>query len=582
MNTNTKRLSAMIDSFHDAKSDEILYRQNSASNTPVKRNLASGSSSSPDTLSRPPFIQNYGASDKILASPKHKYGSPGNRESMISDYSASIHEGVPVYMGNKSENAVKEPPVIYSSVQFPVSEETVGKTARTNVGNQAIYEHGKHGLISTPADRRGGNRNAKQPNSLTLKLSESQGSQHNKNSSIGSGNLASESGHSHNLSALSGNDNKFHKATPSENIDHEILKAAPTSNASTASPQQEHSSLQPSPQRSFTAKSSQSLARNDSDARSLASSIVPALRTDIPTDPTHVKFPDRSSTSTYNPSIPPRSRNRPKSHLFIKDGLEDIQKQLQEQMSLESSQSVSRASTNKSSSYFSAADQANLYDDDDDEDNFGQPDEDSYLHRPLPTVPTDNLEHRKRESLSRNDTLILSPVSQEDSSIPPRMPSLPASLLRANKELNPDANSTGADTRLINDNDDEYEDILDEPQGESETGSHISNTKPKGAKSGAAKARHGASGTKRTSNKNRKQELRSFDIDTISQMLNVTKGTLIGSEFANLGMKTEEKRALERLVDSLSRLTADMVLDPERFQEGMKRLDKATRALEGF
>ncbi|KAH3898731.1 Nba1p SCDLUD_005058 [Saccharomycodes ludwigii] len=85
------------------------------------------------------------------------------------------------------------------------------------------------------------------------------------------------------------------------------------------------------------------------------------------------------------------------------------------------------------------------------------------------------------------------------------------------------------------------------------------------------------------SNTPKKKEVRSsFDIDTISQLLNVTKGTLIGSEFANLGMKVEEKRALERLVDSLSRLTADMILDPDRYEEGIKRLNKAIKALEGF
>ena len=35
-------------------------------------------------------------------------------------------------------------------------------------------------------------------------------------------------------------------------------------------------------------------------------------------------------------------------------------------------------------------------------------------------------------------------------------------------------------------------------------------------------------------------------------------------------------------MDSLSRLAADMVIDPERYDEGLKRLDKATKALEGF
>ncbi|CCK72547.1 uncharacterized protein KNAG_0K01820 [Huiozyma naganishii CBS 8797] len=75
---------------------------------------------------------------------------------------------------------------------------------------------------------------------------------------------------------------------------------------------------------------------------------------------------------------------------------------------------------------------------------------------------------------------------------------------------------------------------------------------------------------------------RPFSTETISQLLSMTRGTLLGSEFAQLEMRVEEKRALERLVDSLSRLTADMVLDPERYEEGLKRLQRATKALDGF
>lgn len=82
--------------------------------------------------------------------------------------------------------------------------------------------------------------------------------------------------------------------------------------------------------------------------------------------------------------------------------------------------------------------------------------------------------------------------------------------------------------------------------------------------------------------KKRSNQMDAFDIDTLSQLLEVTRGTLVGSEFSNLGLPIEEKRLLEKLVDSLSRLSADMVLDPERHDEGLKRLAKATKALDGF
>lgn len=79
-----------------------------------------------------------------------------------------------------------------------------------------------------------------------------------------------------------------------------------------------------------------------------------------------------------------------------------------------------------------------------------------------------------------------------------------------------------------------------------------------------------------------KKHVHSIDIDTLNQLLNVTKGTLIGSEFTNLGMQFEERKLLEKLVDSLSRLTADMILDPDRYEEGLRRLERATKALDGF
>lgn len=78
------------------------------------------------------------------------------------------------------------------------------------------------------------------------------------------------------------------------------------------------------------------------------------------------------------------------------------------------------------------------------------------------------------------------------------------------------------------------------------------------------------------------QDNKQFNAHTISQLLSMTNGTLIGSEFQDLPIPTEEKRSLERLVDSLSRLTADMVLDPDRYEEGLLRLKRAIRALEGF
>lgn len=88
---------------------------------------------------------------------------------------------------------------------------------------------------------------------------------------------------------------------------------------------------------------------------------------------------------------------------------------------------------------------------------------------------------------------------------------------------------------------------------------------------------------KRLSKKRKsKHHPKKFSEETLMQMLQVTEGTIIGQEFQNIGLEPLDKQLLERLVDSLSRLTADMIVDPDRHEESVKRLNKAIKALEGF
>ncbi|KAL6936553.1 hypothetical protein ACO0R3_000150 [Hanseniaspora guilliermondii] len=66
-----------------------------------------------------------------------------------------------------------------------------------------------------------------------------------------------------------------------------------------------------------------------------------------------------------------------------------------------------------------------------------------------------------------------------------------------------------------------------------------------------------------------------------------TMESLLGSmhqvnDFENLGMRDEERKYLQLLVNNLSKLTADMILDPSKYEEGLRRLKKAALALEGF
>lgn len=283
-----------------------------------------------------------------------------------------------------------------------------------------------------------------------------------------------------------------------------------------------------------------STPRVDSDTDSIATSIIPDVTTKTNSHDKGMP-PARSETTEYNPAIPPRNRNRPLSKYLLQEDDEFNSLKVPEYPTRRSS------ITNVSESYYSASGfdaRTNRVDIDLTNEDDGNEELDTvnaYLSRPLPTVPQQAEVHRE-------------PTAKREQG---REPEVVTTLT-----------SSSVKNREAEDSDDQYEYI-------DEAGKVIENPKPQASPS-IDRARSSKN------KKKKRQELRQFDVDTLSQLLNVTKGTLIGAEFANLGMKIEEKRALERLVDSLSRLTADMVLDPDRYEEGLKRLNKATKALEGF
>ncbi|KAI5959204.1 hypothetical protein CANMA_004131 [Candida margitis] len=80
----------------------------------------------------------------------------------------------------------------------------------------------------------------------------------------------------------------------------------------------------------------------------------------------------------------------------------------------------------------------------------------------------------------------------------------------------------------------------------------------------------------------RGNELRPFSYKTLVSLLESMNGTIIGEEFNSLNIPIREKQLIEKIIDSLSRLTSDMILDEERYDVGLKRLEKALRVLEGF
>ncbi|QLQ80308.1 hypothetical protein HG537_0D03090 [Torulaspora globosa] len=523
---NNKRLSAMIDSLQkeDIESEllkigkPVSAKKNDQFELPHEE-ISDSRNSSPSKLFRSPagLVSLYSAE---------------KRSSMLSDYSGVVHEGIGIsYVVQNQSKRINETEDHPDLPALP-SVETLGTNDDFNdkaesklssddlviktVPNAKPVErlssaYSKTSRVSdmTERDR---NENIEPNNSLRL-LSI------NKHrlapSSVGSGNLASESGSS--------------SYNHLRNYEKQSAVLEPPVSQTEDS------------QETYSAKNLEN--SYISDDASIVTSIIPPLSTTVRENQEGIK-PVRSETASYNPTVPPRSKNRPRSRLFIRDTLDDIENQLMAQMrdplpDEKSASAVTRSSTNTnhSDAYFSATSHQNTAEDNtrkqsEDPDDFN---DDIYLERPLPKVP--------------------SPVRRD-------------STIRAQ-----DTTQHSAQQPAFDDDDDMYEDIdvtvnLDTDNNEDKRSTtKTSRIKPSPKKKQAKK---------------KKQELRSFDIDTLTQLLNVTKGTLIGSEFSNLGMKIEEKRALERLVDSLSRLTADMVLDPDRYEEGLRRLDKATKALEGF
>lgn len=525
----------MIDSLHNDEIDSKLLNVSKPTNvTPDKRESDHLGMANADI----------GSPSKLFRSPAGliSLNSADNRASMISNYSGVVQEGVEISYVVKNQRKFMSGQSLPSLPAFPSTEtlkanrgglrdeQSEDDVVITTVANAkpVVRLNSASSKASASSDRSALNSNTHSSAHESLKLL-SINRRQMAASSIGSGNLASESGSSYynhikddeKSPLLTTNDDP----PSTENIKDKSKNGSPP--------------------------------LESSDNSSIATSIIPPLRTKIRGSDDGIP-PARSETNSFNPTIPPRNKNRPRSRMFIRDTLDDIENQLMEQMrdptlTDKGTEGVTRASssTNKSDTYFSAASSQDLEDRDihDGIQPKNKDDEEQYLSRPLPNVPHTNFPHRDSTIRAKN----FRPTSQPQNA---------------------------SNTEIVADEDDaQYEDINDSEQDILEQEC----TKREPLKQITSNAQKTTQPNKKIkSKKNKKQELRSFDIDTLSQLLNVTKGTLIGAEFANLGMKVEEKRALERLVDSLSRLTADMVLDPERYEEGLKRLDQATRALEGF
>lgn len=528
---NNKRLSAMIDSLQKEDIESQLLKigkqtavEDCGQTDAIQSNPTDAVSSSPSKLSRSPA--------GFVSLP-----SPDKRASILSEYSGVLHEGIGISyvvqnQGRRDRDKEDHPtlPALPSVETLRINDsnaETVNSKARSDdlviktVPNAKPVER-----LNSTYSKNSNKSEATERNPAEILESNdslrllSMNKHHLAPSSVGSGNLASESGSSYyNHHRI---EDKRDSIPKSENFSE-----------------------------MYGAKASSS--PDETDNVSIVTSIIPPLSTTLRDDSEGIN-PVRSETTSFNPTVPPRSKNRPRSRLFIRDTLDDIESQLMEQMRdpvpLDKN-TVTRSSTNTnhSDAYFSAASYQESEDNDINETVIGSRhfNDDKYLGRPLPKVPSPLRRDSTIRALGKQGEV---PTSTEEAGL------------------------------LENENDDDLYEDLDETENQKIEGLDIKSSPS--VKSSASKKPKPKPSHKKRQTKKKRQELRSFDVDTLSQLLNVTKGTLIGSEFANLGMKIEEKRALEKLVDSLSRLTADMVLDPDRYEEGLRRLDKATKALEGF
>lgn len=91
-----------------------------------------------------------------------------------------------------------------------------------------------------------------------------------------------------------------------------------------------------------------------------------------------------------------------------------------------------------------------------------------------------------------------------------------------------------------------------------------------------------SSDSHKSKRKHHKNKLKPFSYETLAKLLNATEGIIIGQEFATLNIPTEEKFLIERIVDSISRLTANMMLNPARYDQSCARLERVLNVLEGF
>ncbi|CCE61172.1 hypothetical protein TPHA_0A00870 [Tetrapisispora phaffii CBS 4417] len=267
------------------------------------------------------------------------------------------------------------------------------------------------------------------------------------------------------------------------------------------------------------------------------------------------------SDNSVNIEVPRRNKNRPMSRILLEHNLEEIENQLKNELDdmtkidSPSNLHVPIIPESKNSStvdvFYSATSLTNHNKHDDLPNSII---DESYLERPLPKSPyANNFQASSTERLHSETP-----------------------------ELSHDITITRADNNTDNyvdqnDNDDDYEDIVDEAYPDDKNIQSTPQSKIIGNQDSTNTSSKNSFG-----NNVKEPSVSGFNIKTLQLLVDASKQNCLGNEFMDLGMKEQEKQSLQHLIDALSRLTADMVLDPTKYEQGLERLKKATRSLEGF
>ena len=533
VSVNSQKLASMIDSLNsNRKQVEPIIPDDS-------------------TLEQPPsmlYMINEARDNKTSPNKESSVKFPNKRFSINSDYSGIVDEGVEVsYVVNNSNNAENLSMNVFLQPSLPTLPSTTTSRAQVMTQNNSMESKEEVIIQSVPNVKSVSRFNSQ--STISLKDPQSkQGSlkllsiaRHRKDiPSIASGNIASESGSSNYNPNIKGDHQEFHSSDFNEMqpqeccLSEENLRTLDSNNSSDIVKNVTPSAL------SIPVKSTPPIGSNDK-----------------------VSEPRNTKPVLSNLIVPPKSKNRSLSKIMIQQGLDDIEFRLKEELAeldiennnsetvLNSKAPVKDTSSRTDIFYSTSNFQKNNTPDDISRSQIHE-DDNTYLVRPLPATPNSEVNYE-----NDGETFSNAGMNTENSS------------LHTVKIVNPGDLTITAE----NDSEDEdnYQDIIEEIPLSTEQPTSIQ------------KAKKQNSEVKKEEKKIKdKNKLKSFNVESLAELLKLTENSMMGSEFSNQGMQDEERRSIQRLIDALSRLTTDIVIDPELYEEGIERLKGATRALEGF